>query len=398
MKFDISDQIRHVHFPPISEVREWVASYDSTSGRPLIDLCQAVPDYPPAPELVEHLKTVIDDPLTSRYSPDEGLAEVREAVCSRYGRVYGGMVTPRQICLTIGASQAFWLAMVTLCTAGDEVIVPLPSYFDHPMALDILGIRPVYLPFDETTGGLISVSALERLITPRTRAILLVTPSNPTGVVTPPELILDLYELARRRRIALVLDETYSDFIPGRPHNLFANPDWSDHFVQIMSFGKTYALTGYRAGALIASELFIHHALKAQDTMAVCQSRITQQAVRYGVEHLDGWVAANREMMTRRHDRFRDEFTLPGNPFRLVTSGAFFAWVRHPFPGVNGREVARRLVREAGLLCLPGEVFGPGLTDYLRLAFGNIREEIIPEAVERFRQFPMPADNNFFPC
>ena len=388
MNFTISDQIRAVHSPPISEVREWVASHGSTPDRPLMDFCQAVPDYPPAPELVEHLKVVINDPLTSKYSPDEGLAEVREAVCYRYGRLYGGVVTPREICLTIGASQAFWLAMVTLCTAGDEVIVPLPCYFDHPMALDILGIRPVYLPFDEASGGLVSVSAIERLISPRTRAILLVTPSNPTGIITPPELILELYELARRRRIALVLDETYADFIPGRPHELFADHDWSGHVVQIMSFGKTYALTGYRAGLLVASEHFIHHALKAQDTMAVCQPRITQLAIRYGVEHLDGWVAANREMMARRHDRFRGEFTAPGNPFRLVTSGAFFAWVRHPFPGMTGREVARRLVHEAGLLCLPGEVFGPGLTDYVRIAFGNIREETIPEAVARFREFP----------
>ena len=388
MKFPISDQIRDVHFPPISEVREWAAAYSPPPERPLIDLCQAVPDYPPAEELVRHLKEVIDDPLTSKYSPDEGLPEVREAVCARYERVYNARITPRQICLTIGASQAFWLAMVTLCRTGDEVIVPLPCYFDHPMALDILGIRPVYAPFDEAGGGVVSIAAIERLISSRTRAILLVTPSNPTGVVTPPELIHDLYRLADRHGIALVLDETYADFITGRPHDLFTNPGWGDHFVQIMSFGKTYALTGYRAGLLAASEEFIHHALKAQDTMAVCQPRITQQAIRYGVEHLDAWVSANRALMARRHDLFRNAFTAAGNPFRLVTSGTFFSWVRHPFPGCSGREIARRLVQEAGLLCLPGEVFGPGLTHYLRLAFGNIREETIPEAVARFRAFP----------
>jgi aspartate/methionine/tyrosine aminotransferase len=387
MKFTISQQIRSVHFPPISEVREWVDSYYVTPEQPLIDLCQAVPDYPPARELVEHLKGILDDPLTARYSPDEGLMEVREAVSARYGRRYGGAVNPRELCLTIGASQAFWLAMVTLCTAGDEIIVPLPSYFDHPMALEVLGIRPVYVPFDETSGGQLSVAALEPLITPRTRAILLVTPSNPTGVVTPSELIRELYELAQRRGVALVMDETYADFIPNRPHDLFTDPRWSDNFIQIMSFGKTYALTGYRAGVLVASEKFIHQALKAQDSMVVCQPRITQQAVRYGAEHLDSWVADNREMMARRHDRFRKEFVISGNPFRLVASGAFFAWVRHPFPALTGREVARRLVEEAGLLCLPGEVFGPGLTAYLRLAFGNISEETIPEAVRRFQAF-----------
>ncbi|WP_298436987.1 aminotransferase [Geobacter sp.] len=389
MKFPVSDQIRSVHFPPISEVKGWLAHRDPGDPRPLVDLCQAVPDYPPARQLTDYLATMLDDPAVSRYSPDEGLPEVREAVCGRYGRGYGAGPSPRQLCLTIGASQAFWLAMVTLCRAGDEVIVPLPAYFDHPMALEILGIRPVFLPFDADRGGIVDPAAVERFITPRTRAVLLVTPSNPTGVVTPPDVIHGLYSLARRRGIALLLDETYADFIPGgeRPHDLFADPAWGDHFVQIISFGKTYALTGYRAGCLVASEPFIHHALKAQDTMAVCQPRITQHAVSYGTRHLDGWVDANRRMMERRHDLFRAEFTRPGNPFALVASGTFFAWVRHPFPGLSGREVARRLALEAGVISLPGEVFGPGLEPYLRLAFGNIREDAIPEAAERFRKF-----------
>ena len=389
MKFPVSENIRKVHFPPISEVKGWLAG--AAPGLPLIDLCQAVPDYPPAQGLNDHLACLLNDPLTSKYSPDEGLPEVREAICARYERLYAARINPRQLCLTIGASQAFWLAMVTLCQAGDEVIVQLPAYFDHPMGLDMLGIRPVFVPFDEDAAGVPSVAAIEPLITPRTRAILIVTPSNPTGVVTPPATIHALHQLAVARGIALVLDETYRDFIAGgnRPHDLFADHQWGDNFIHIASFGKTYALTGYRAGMLAASENFIHHALKAQDSMAVCQPRIAQHAVRYGVEHLDDWVAANRVMMERRHDRFCAEFSLPDNPFRLVASGTFFAWVRHPFPGRSGREVARSLVEKAALLTLPGEVFGPGLGDYLRLAFGNIREETIPEAVARFRAYPL---------
>ena len=388
MKFAMNDQIARVHFPPISEVKGWLAA--SPPSLPIIDLCQAIPDYPPAAELTEHLKVCLDDPLVSKYSPDEGLPEVREAVCARYERRYGARINPRQLCLTIGASQAFWLAMMVLCRAGDEVVLQAPCYFDHPMALDMLGVRPVYAPFREEAGGFPSPDEIERLITPRTRAILLVTPSNPTGVVTPPEIIEQLVHVAARHGIALVLDETYADFIPGgaRPHDLFTDPAWGDHLVHIMSFGKTFALTGYRAGLLAASEEFIHHALKAQDTMAVCQPRVTQLAVQYGVEHLDGWVADNRRMMERRHDLFREAFLAAGNPFRLAASGTFFAWVRHPYAGKSGREVARRLVQEAGLLLLPGEVFGPGLDPYLRLAFGNIREEAIPEAVRRFREFP----------
>jgi len=387
MKFPVSPLIAGVHPPPISEVRGWLAG--APEGVPLIDLCQAIPDYPPPPELIDHLAQVMRDPLTSRYSVDEGLPEVREAVCAGYRELYGARINPAQICLTIGASQALWLAMVTLCRAGDEVIVQLPAYFDHPMALELLGIRCVYAPFDEEGGGMPSVAAIAGLITPKTQAILLVTPSNPTGAVIPPRLVRELHQLAVRHNIALVLDETYNSFITGgvRPHDLFERPDWGDHFVHIASFGKTFALTGYRAGMLAASEEFIRHALKAQDTMAVCQPRVTQHAVKYGFEHLGGWVAQNRVMMERRHEVFRSEFGKGVNPFRLVASSPFFGWVRHPLVGRTGREVARRLVERGGILLLPGEVFGPGLEGYLRLAFGNIREETIPEAVERFRAF-----------
>jgi hypothetical protein len=384
-----SPNIEQVHFPPISEVKSWIAGRTFPPERPLVDLCQAIPDYPPPPELTDHLKPLLDDPLTSKYSPDEGLPEVRAAVCAWYARHYGAGPQPSEICLTIGASQAFWLAMTVLCQAGDEVIVQLPAYFDHPMALQALCIRCLYAPFAEASGGLPDVDTIASLITPKTRAILLVSPSNPTGAIIPAATIRRLFELARQRNVALVLDETYNAFLPGGavPHDLFADPAWSDHFVHLASFGKTFALTGYRAGALVASERFIHHALKVQDTMAVCQPRLTQLAVRYGCEHLDGWVAANGAMLQRRHDRFREEFRKPGNSFRLAASGAFFAWVRHPFPDQSGREVARRLADEANLICLPGEVFGPGLEGYLRLAFGNITEAAVPEAVRRFREF-----------
>lgn len=385
MKFPVSQLITGVHPPPISEVKGWLA--EAPPELPLIDLCQAVPDYPPPPELTGHLAALLQDPLTSRYSADEGLPEVREAIAAGYRDLYGASLDPGQICLTIGASQAFWLAMTTLCRAGDEVVVQLPAYFDHPMALEILGVRCVYAPFDEASGGLPDPALLESLVTERTRAILLVSPSNPTGAVIPPDMVRELYELAARRQIALVLDETYNSFITGgvRPHRLFEDPAWSDHFVQIASFGKTFALTGYRAGMLVASQRFIAQALKAQDTMAVCQPRITQHAVKFGMERLGSWVAENRGMMERRHRVFKTEFEKGGNAFALAASGPFFGWVRHPFPGKTGREVARRLVREAGILLLPGEVFGPGLESYLRLAFGNIKEETIPEAVARFR-------------
>ena len=225
MKFPVSPHIEAVQYPPISEVKGWLAGRTFLPERPLVDLCQAVPDYPPAAELTEFLAGALADPLISKYTSDEGLPEVREAVAAWYARHYGAGPKASEICLTIGASQAFWLAMVVLCRAGDEVIIPLPAYFDHPMALQSLGIVCRFVPFDPANGGLPDPEAIARQITPRTRAILVVTPSNPTGANASPEMLQKLCRLARERRIALVLDETYNAFADeAPPHRLFADP------------------------------------------------------------------------------------------------------------------------------------------------------------------------------
>lgn len=386
MPFPLSPNLTAIHPPPITEVKSWIAGRTFPSEKPLIDLCQAIPDYPPAASLMDALAPLLHDPAAAKYSPDEGLPEVRQSISNWYARRYGHGPQATELCLTIGASQAFWLAMVTICRAGDEVIVPLPAYFDHPMALAAYGVTPHYLPFVEGSGGLPDPAQIAAAINPKTRAILLVSPSNPTGAILPPPLVKELYLLARRHNIALLLDETYNSFAPAETrHELFNHPEWGEHFIQIASFGKTFALTGYRAGALIASQEVITAALKVQDSMVVCAPRITQHAIAWGCDHLDSWVDANARMMKHRHDLFKSSFATAGNRFSLSTSGAFFAWVRHSFPGQSGRQVAQRLALEENLICLPGEVFGPGLEDYLRLAFGNIDATEIPAAVQRFR-------------
>jgi aspartate/methionine/tyrosine aminotransferase len=385
MRFSINEHLKSIQPPPISEVRAWLEQRTENS-LPLIDLCQAVPDYPPPVDMLDYICQAVSDPLTSKYAPDEGLPEVRESVCHRYERRYVAKMHPDQICLTIGASAAYWLAITTICRPGDEVIIQLPAYFDHPMALQALGIKPVYVPYKEKEFGLPNTDAIARLITHRTRAILLVSPSNPTGTVIPPDLLRAIYFLARQHKIALILDETYSDFVDGMPHDLFTMKEWDYTLVHLMSFGKSYAITGYRAGLLAASPTLIQQALKIQDTMTVCQPRITQLALKYGLDNLDHWLEANRRLMNFRHNLFVNEFSLPGNRFRLAASGSFFAWIRHPYEGRRSLEVAKRLLLDAGIMTLPGEAFGPGLEDYLRLAFGNIRESLIPEAIHRFRQ------------
>ncbi|MDH3999498.1 MAG: aminotransferase [Desulfuromonadales bacterium] len=387
----ISPNITAVNPPPISEVREWIAAMHFPPERPLLDLCQAVPDYPPAPELIEHMRHVITQPETSRYSPDEGLFEVRQAVCDWYQKRYGAGPSVDQLCLSVGASQAFWLAITVLCQAGDEIILPAPHYFDHPMALQAYGVKCCWVPFREETAGVPTLQELEQRITARTKAILLVSPNNPTGAVLSADYLHQVFCLAQKHDIALLLDETYNAFLPRTaeshtqtPHQLFAQADWPESFVHIASFGKTFALTGYRAGALVAGREFIQQALKVQDTMTVCQPRITQHAVAFGCNNLDDWVADKNRQMQQRHDLFCELFDDSNNRFQRIASGGFFAWVRHPWNDLDSRAATRRLLEQSGLACLPGAAFGPGLDAYLRLAFGNLPAEKIPLAVERF--------------
>lgn len=380
--------IEQVQAPPITEVKSWIAGRAFPDDQPLVDLCQAVPSYPPPPELVDYLQRIISDPMTFKYSPDEGLSEVREEVSRWYQRHYNAASPAAgQICLTIGASQAFWLSIVGVCRPGDEVIVQLPAYFDHLMGLQSLGIKAVHAPFDRERAGKADIETIRKLISPRTKAILLVTPSNPTGSVVDPEGLEKFYELAKHHGIALILDETYNSFIGKQPHQLFSETDWTDHFIHIASFGKTFALTGLRCGALIGAEEFIAQALKIQDSMVVCQSRIAQLALAFGCRHLDQWVAENAERMSQRHDRFKELFVSAELDFELAASGSFFAWIKHPWKGSTGRQAAKKLADEANLICLPGEAFGPGLESYLRLAFGNIETQDLPHAIARFQQF-----------
>ncbi|SEA11815.1 hypothetical protein SAMN05660420_01271 [Desulfuromusa kysingii] len=381
----VAEHIKQIQTPPITEVKSWLTKQTFAADKPLVDLCQAVPSYSPPKELIEHLKGAMDDPFTFKYSPDEGLLNVRQEVCRWYHRHYHGAPQPEQLCLTIGASQAFWLAMTTLCQPGDEVIIQLPAYFDHLMGLQALGIKPVCAPFDPTNAGQPDLQAISRLINAKTKAILLVTPSNPTGAVIPAKQINSFFELAQARNISLILDETYNAFIGTAPHSLFNCTDWPDHFIQIASFGKTFALTGLRCGALIASENVIQHTLKVQDSMVVCQPRTAQLALQFGCQHLDAWVAKNSLTMRQRHDRFKTDFQAAKTAFELIASGSFFAWVKHPWKDLNGRQAAQRLVEKENLICLPGETFGPGLESYLRLSFGNIESAQIPDAIARLQ-------------
>jgi aspartate/methionine/tyrosine aminotransferase len=195
--------------------------------------------------------------------------------------------------------------------------------------------------------------------------------------------------LCRRRGIFLVVDETYRDFLPAglnRAHGLFSGTEWRDTVIQLYSFSKAYAIPGHRTGAVTADAGLIEQVAKILDCVQICAPRTAQAALPWGIEGLREWREANRAEINRRIEVFREALA-PTPAWRIESVGAFFAYLRHPFPGRTAQEVAERLAVERGVLCLPGSYFGPGQDAHLRVAFANVGAEVLAGLSERFRGF-----------
>jgi aspartate/methionine/tyrosine aminotransferase len=299
---------------------------------------------------------------------------------------HGGSIDQDNVLISAGCNQAYCLAVLALARAGDQVILPVPYYFNHMMWLQMQGIEAVPLPFRADRAGVPDPAEAEAAITERTRAIVLVTPNNPTGAVYPPDTIAAFRDLAAERRIALIIDETYKDFLDdGSPHRLFEDDNWGETVVQLYSFSKAFSLPGYRVGSVIAGEKTIAAVTKVMDTISICAPRIAQDAALFGLENLSDWVGDKRAMINGRRDAVREIFRSNDLGYELISSGAYFAYARHPFTGALAVDVARRLADDHNVLCLPGTFFGAGQEQCLRLAYANATVEEMPILAERLK-------------
>ncbi|NNM74261.1 aminotransferase [Enterovirga aerilata] len=372
--------------PPIPEARAWAARYDGRHG-PLIDLTQAVPGYPAHPDLVRKLAEAAGQPESFGYGEITGDLALREAYAADLSGLYGGDVRPEEVAITTGANMGSFAATMLLAKPGEAVMLPVPWYFNHQMNAAMLGIEVVPLPCQAEDGFVPDPDAAEKLLTDRVKAVLLVTPNNPTGAVYPPETIARFAGLCRERGITLVLDETYRDFRPGdldRPHALFADPSWRDHLVQLYSFSKSYCVPGYRLGAVVASSAMLGQLTKILDCVQICAARAGQAGLAWAIPALREWREGNRTLMNERGAAAQAAFAaLPD--WEMSSRGAYFAYVRHPYRGRSAMAVAEALATERGVIALPGSAFGPGQDAYLRLAFANVEAERIAEVAGRLR-------------
>ena len=385
----LNPRIAAIETPPIPEAHAWAARYGGAHG-PAIDLCQAVPGWPPHADTLAHLAEAAGNPALARYGLINGDLDLRETYAADLSQTYAGDIRPDQIAITAGCNQAFFLALLSLAQPGDNILLPLPWFWNHQQSCTMLGLEPRPLPCRAADAFIPDPARAVSLIDDRTAAIVLITPNNPTGAVYPPETIAAFHRLCTERGLWLILDETYRDFLPAgqaRAHELFSNPDWPQHLVQLYSFSKAYSVPGARLGAVTAAAPVIANFMKALDCLHICPQRPAQSALEWSIRALPAWRAENRARINARADAVRNAFAaIP--EWQLESLGAYFAYVRHPFPGTPAAAVAERLAAEFGATALPGSAFGPGQETHLRLAFAATEADQLGDLALRLRRWP----------
>ena len=365
------------------------------AGEDVIGFGAGEPDFPTPEHIVEAAAAACRDPRNHHYSPTPGLPELREAIAHKTKRDSGFDCEAAQVLVTNGGKHAVYNTFQVLCDPGDEVLVPAPYWTSYPETIVLGGGVPVELPTSEIDGFRVTVEQLEAARTPRTKALLFVSPSNPTGAVYPAAEVEAIGRWAAARGIWVITDEIYEHLTYG-PH-VFTSmptlvPEIADRCVILNGVAKTYAMTGWRVGWMIAPRDVIGAATNLQSHSTSNVSNVAQVAALAAVSGDLEAVAEMRAAFDRRGRKMYEMLSgIPGVTC-LEPQGAFYCFPS--FVGVLGREIAGRRPQDTLELCelllevakvaiVPGEAFGaPG---YARMSFA-LGDDDLGEGVRRIAE------------
>ncbi len=353
-------------------------------GKRVISFGIGQPDFPTPKHIREAAKRALDEGFTG-YTETAGIPELREAIADYLNNRYGSDVKPEEVVVTTGAKTALFLALATYVRAGDEVIIPEPSYYSYAQVVKLFGGKPVFIPmtFEPNYGFKIDINKIEEKITSRTRAIVLNNPHNPTGSIFTPEQVDALMELVRRKNLVLVVDEIYDNFVFGNTSfkSVMTYSDWRDYVAYVNGFSKTFSMTGWRLGYLVVRKEVIPKVLDLAVTIYSCATSFAQKAA---VEALRGDWRPVKEMIEEFERRARLLYDIlskaPGIEAYLP-QGAFYMFPRVSTLlktlNVNIDEFVMKLLNEKGVLVLPGKAFPDkaGL-EFVRISFATSRKNI----------------------
>jgi len=356
------------------------------AGRPVIGFGAGEPDFPTPDYIVQAAVDACRDPKWHRYTPAAGLPELREAIAVKTKRDSGLVVAANQVLVTNGGKQALYNAFATLLDPGDEVLLQAPYWTTYPEAIRLAGGVPVIVPSDEATGYRVDVAALEAARTPRTKVLVFVSPSNPTGAVYSPDAVREIGAWAAEHDLWVITDEIYEHLVYGSAQ--FSSmpvevPDLTDRCVVVNGVAKTYAMTGWRVGWMIGPTDIIAAATNLQSHATSNVANVSQVAALAAVS---GDLSAVADMKVA-FDRRRMLITgllnsIPGVECPLP-EGAFYVYpsvralVGKTLRGQqiqSSAQLAGMILDESEVAVVPGEAFGtPG---YLRLSYATADSDI----------------------
>jgi aspartate aminotransferase len=371
------------------------------AGRPVIGFGAGEPDFPTPDYIVEAAVAACRDPKNHHYTPVGGIPELRAAVAAKTLRDTGYEVAASQVLITNGGKQAVYNAFAALLDPGDEVLLIAPYWTTYPEAIKLAGGVPVEVLTDETTGYLASIEQLEAACTERTKVLLFVSPSNPTGAVYPPDRVAAIGKWAAARGLWVVTDEIYEHLVYGDAQNVSiaaAAPELGDRVIIVNGVAKTYAMTGWRVGWLIGPADVVKAATNLQSHATSNVSNVAQAAALAAVS---GDLSAVANMRTAFDRRRRLIVGLLGEIPGIVCpepQGAFYV-----YPSVKGllgrslggtvsttsAELANVILDQAEVAVVPGEAFGtPG---YLRLSYA-LGDDDLTEGIGRIAKLVADSD------
>jgi aspartate aminotransferase len=371
------------------------------AGEPVIGFGAGEPDFPTPPHVVEAAIEACSDPRTHRYTPAGGLPELKEAIVAKTLRDSGVEFLPGQVLVTNGGKHAVYNTFEALLNPGDEVLLPAPFWTTYPEPIALAGGTSVILPTDVTGGFRVTVEQLEAARTPNTKALVFVSPSNPTGAVYPADEVKAIGEWALEHGIWVITDEIYEHLTFG--DNAFTSilaevPGLADTCVVLNGVAKTYAMTGWRVGWMIGPSDLIKSATNLQSHSTSNVANVSQRAALAAVAGSLDCVDEMRVAFARRaqliHGLLND---IPGVTC-MVPQGAFYAFPS--FEGVLGKtigghtptdtlQLAEVILDQAKVAIVPGEAFAaPG---YARISFA-VSDDDITEGIGRIAELLASAE------
>lgn len=370
---------------PASEIRRMFNLAQGVQG--LIDLSIGAPDFETPAHIVEEAVAATRGGH-HYYSPNAGLPELRRAIAAKLERENGVSFDPlTEIDVTIGATEALGLLMMTLVNPGDEVIVIEPIWPNYLTQIIMAGGVPVRVQTNEEDGFRPRPEAVEAAITPRTRVVMICTPNNPTGAVMSRESVTAVADVARRNNLYLISDEVYEKIIyDGNQHFSAASlPGAREFVITVNSFSKSYAMCGWRVGYVAARSEVIAPLLKLQEGMASCANTMAQKAAVVALTGPQDSVSQMVEAYRVRRDLMVDGLhRIPGLSV-VRPGGAFYLFVNIKQLGKSSLDVAMDLLQKGRVMTVPGPGFGLSGEGYLRLCYAR-DESVLQEALERIHQ------------